>query len=166
MVESWVGNTSKDFFKPQPDSWFSWIPNTEKRLIPTLATITYIPLWLNYRREAGRLVCLGTKCVLHIPADVSVVWGDHVTLTTKSIPVSRAGPWISLHFTNITLFLLEVHQFFLSCSASWTSTNCPSRTTKRSPRKIDDRLPHQMCVTFACQILTPLYFPLNQFPIL
>lgn len=67
-----------------------------KTLSHTLATVTSIPLWLNYKREAGRLIFLGTQCVLQIPADVCVVWGDHVTLTTKNIPVFRAGWFLHL----------------------------------------------------------------------
>lgn len=42
---------------------------------------------------------------MQLAADVRVVWGDGVALTTKNIPVFRAGPRISSHFTNITIFV-------------------------------------------------------------
>lgn len=111
-------------------------------------------------------MCLGTKCVLQIPADVSVVWGDRVTLTTKNIPVFGLVPE-SLCILQTSLFFVRSAPI-LSCTlCKLDITNCPSRTTKRSPsRKMDDRLPHHMCTTFACQTLTPLYFPLKQFSIL
>jgi len=109
---------------------------------------------------------VGTQYVLLIPADAGVVWGDGVTLTTENILFSGLVP-ASLWILRTELFLLDVHWFCLAHSASWTSTDCPGRATKRSPsRKMDDRLPRHMCVTFACQIPTALYFPLEPFLIL
>lgn len=101
---AWV-TPVRPFSKHQPVSWFFRLLTYRKTVSHTLATVTYVPLWLNYEREAGRQRMLGYPVALQIPADVCVVWADHVTLTTRSIPVFRAGPCIYLDFTNITTFV-------------------------------------------------------------